>query len=418
MSANELPREGRPWTDIQDSMCQARESDRPWHDERMFIGGSYFGGDDVVAVANAAYNEYINYNALYAGRLFPSLVRYDREVLDMLLGMMNAGPRAGGCLTSGGTESLLLSVHAARSWARVHRAQAADAEVLVPWAAHPGFDKAAHLMGLRCVRVREGGDFRADVDAMEAAINDNTIMLAGSAPSYPYGVTDPIGEIAALARRYDLWMHVDACHGGLILPFARALGHHGPDFDFTVAGVTSMSVDVHKLGYANKGVSALLLDDSQREVWHRYRFDDWPAGVYATAAISGSRSGGGVASAWAVMQHLGDSGYRRIVGEILASRQRFIEGLLAIPGITVRGELDGYLVVFGCDTADIFAIDEAMQARGWLGGRILEPPSIHLFLDRSHSGVVDEYLRDLGEVVREVEASGARSESRAAVYTS
>ena len=417
MNTVELPTSGRSWDEIHAMMNAARGDDRPWHHSRMFIGGSYFGGDDVVEVANAAYREYINYNALYAARVFPSLVRYEREVLDMLRAMMGAPAGAGGCLTSGGTESLLLCVHAAHAWARVNRPNAVDPEILVPRAAHPGFDKAAHLMGLRCVRVREALDYRADIAAMAAAITDNTIMMVGSAPSYPFGVTDPIAELAALAVQRGLWMHVDACHGGFILPFARALGFAGPEYDLSVRGVTSMSIDIHKLGYANKGVSALLLREADLETWHRYQFDDWPAGTYTTAAISGSRSGGGVASAWAVMNHLGESGYLRIVGEILAVRGRFVEGIRAIPGLVVRGEPDGYLVVFGADDVDIYAVDEAMEARGWLGGRLKDPPSIHLFLDRGHADSADAYLGDLRQVVDEVRAAGTRGRIQDAVYT-
>ena len=419
MNTVSLPESGRSWEDIRGDIGEAREDDRAWHDSRTFIGGSYFGGDEVVEVANAAYREYINYNALYAARVYPSLARYEREVLDMLRDMLHAPAGAGGCLTTGGTESLLLCVHAAHSWARENRPGATDPEILLPRAAHPGFNKAAHLMGLRCVRVRETGDYHADVAAMVAAVNDNTIMIVGSAPNYPFGVTDPITELAALAKQHGLWMHVDACHGGFILPFARALGFDGPDFDLSVPGVTSLSIDIHKLGYANKGVSALLLQDADLEAWHRYSFDEWPAGTYATAAISGSRSGGGVASAWAVMNHLGAAGYRDIVGEILDVRRRYAEGIRAIPGLEIRGEPDGYLVVFGAQDAeiDIFAVDEAMEARGWLGGRLKDPPSLHLFLDRGHAESVDEYLADLRQVVENVRATGARGSGKEAVYT-
>ena len=177
-------------------MEAAQKDDQPWHSERMFIGGSYFGGDDVVEVANEAYQMYINYNALYAAKIFPSLVRYETDIVGVLLEMMNAPMGANGSTTTGGTESLIMAVKTAHAWAHDHRPEATAPEIVVPHAAHPAFDKAAHLMGIKAVRLTQSPDFRADVEAIERAINENTIMLAASAPSYPFGVTDPIPEIA------------------------------------------------------------------------------------------------------------------------------------------------------------------------------------------------------------------------------
>ena len=159
---------------------------------------------------------YINYNALYAAKIFPSLVRYESDIVGALLEMMDAPMGASGGITTGGTESLIMAVKTAHAWAHDHRPGATAAEIVVPHAAHPAFDKTAHLMGIKAVRMTQNPDFRADIRAMERAINDNTIMLAASAPSYPFGVTDSISDIAALAEKHGLWLHVDACHGGFI----------------------------------------------------------------------------------------------------------------------------------------------------------------------------------------------------------
>ena len=417
MSNDPLPPHGRNWEKVKAEMAVAQEEDSPWYNERMFIGGSYFGGEDVVKVANEAYQMYINYNALYAAKIFPSLVGYETDIVSALLEMMNAPMGASGSITTGGTESLIMAVKTAHAWAHDHRPGATLPEIVVPHAAHPAFDKTAHLMGIKAVRITQGPDFRADVEAIERTINDNTIMLAASAPSYPFGVTDSISEIAALAARHGLWLHVDACHGGFIFPFARKLGYSIPDYDFAVTGVTSISVDVHKLGYANKGVSALLLCDASLETYQRYTFEDWPSGTYSTQNLMGSRSGGGLASAWAVLNYLGEEGYLERVSKILDTRERFLDGIRGIDGLEIWGEPEAYLVAFGSDTFDIFAVDEGMAERGWLSSRLLDPSAIHLFLDMSHAAIVDDYLLDLAEVVRAVKSGKIQSRAKGALYS-
>ena len=417
MSNSQLPPHGRNWEKVKAEIKSVQKDDAPWYSERMFIGGSYFGGEEVVKVANEAYQMYINYNGLYATKVFPSLVRYERDIVGALLGMMNAPNCASGSITTGGTESLIMAVKTAHAWAHDHRSGATEPEILIPHAAHPAFDKTAHLMGIKAVRMPQSDGFRADVEAMGRAINANTIMLAASAPSYPFGVTDPIPEIAALSEKHGLWLHVDACHGGFIFPFARKLGYSIPDYDFAVPGVTSISVDVHKLGYANKGVSTLLLRDANLETYQRYTFDAWPSGTYSTQNLMGSRSGGGLASAWAVLNYLGEEGYLERVGEILDTRERFLGGIREIDGLEIWGEPQAYLIAFGSNVFDIFAVDEGMAERGWMGSRLQDPPAIHLFLDLSHSAIVDEYLHDLAEVVGAVKSGEIQSRKQDALYS-
>ena len=420
MQRTELPAEGMAEEEVGLAMDAAREDDAPWYGPRRFIGGSYFAGEQVARVADRAYREYIHYNALYAGKVFPSLVRYEREVVDILSGLLRAPPTASGCVTSGGTESLLLAVKTARDWAasggRNPPAAEQIPEIIVPHAAHPGFDKAAHLLGMRVVRMQRSPDFRADLEGIARAINENTVMLAGSAPSYPYGVTDPIKALGDLARANGLWLHVDACHGGFVLPFARKLGYAVPDFDFAVPGVTSISVDVHKLGYANKGVSALLLRNREDTRFQHYTFDDWPAGTYRTTGVSGSRSGGGLASAWAVIQYLGEHGYCEIVEKILATRQKLVAGVDRIADLQVWGNPDAYLVALGSSQYDTHALADGMEDRHWVFHRLRNPASLHLFLDRSHTDSVDELLVDLQQVMEEVRSGRSRARTVDAVY--
>ena len=417
MTPTKFPPSSRPWHDVRAEMESAHGEDKPWYAPRQFKGGSYFGGEDVVKVANEAYQMYINHNALFAPDLFPSLVRYERELIGALLEMLNAPEGAGGSVTSGGTESIVVAVKAAKAWARDHRPSATEPEIVAPRAAHPAFDKATHILGIKTVRVPGSVDYRADVDAMARAINDNTIMVAGSAPSYPYGANDAITEIGALAEEHGLWCHVDACHGGFVLPFARKLGYDIPDYDFGVSGVTSISVDVHKLGYANKGVSGLLLRDDTLEKYQRFTFDEWPSGLYSTRNNTGSRSGGGVASAWAVMNYLGEEGYLRIVERILGTRDRFIDGINSIEGLEVFGTPHAYLAAFGSKSLDIYAVHDGMSDRGWNSNRIVDPEGIHLFFDYSHHDIVEQYLTDLALVTAEVRAGRITRRAGEAVYT-
>ncbi len=424
MTPPHFPPNSRPWPDIQAEMASAHQEDKPWYAPRQFKGGSYFGGEDVVQVANDAYQMYINHNALFAPDLFPSLVKYETELLDALLEMLSAPDGAGGSLTSGGTESIVVAVKAARAWAREHKPDATAPEIVVPHAAHPSFDKAGHILGIKTVRVPTSVNFHADLQAMVGAINENTILIAGSAPSYPYGVNDPITEIGALAQKHNLWCHVDACHGGYVLPFARKIGYPLPDYDFAVDGVTSISVDVHKLGYANKGVSGLLLRDEALVEYQRFTFEDWPSGLYSTRSNTGSRSGGGVASAWAVLNYLGEEGYLRIVERILNTRDRFIDGINAIDGLQVYGTPHAYLVAFGPDPQhlpskdlDIFAVHDGMLDKGWNSNRIVDPEGIHLFFDNSHHDIVEQYLTDLALVTNEARTQNLTRRPTQATYT-
>ena len=417
MSRRDLPTSGTGWQETRALMDEAQLDDQPWHHEKAFLGGSYFGGEQVVAIANEAYQKYINFNALFARKMFPSVVRYDEEVIGMVLGLLHAPDAGAGTLTSGGTESILLGVKTARDWALQKRPTLKRPEMIVPFAAHPAFHKAAHLMGLEVVQVPVNEHYTTDVGAMASAITDNTVMLVASAPSYPYGITDPIDEIGALAQRHDLWLHVDACHGGFVLPFAAKLGYDVPAFDFAVDGVSAISVDIHKLGYANKGVSLLALRDESLREHQRYEFSDWPAGVYATFGITGSRSGGGVASAWAVMNTLGEAGYMEIAAPILKARDRLITGIGEIDGLEVHGKPDAYLVSVGSADFDIFAVADEMESRGWRANRLVSPAAIHLFLDAHNAANVDAYLSELSIVATTAKAGKLKARGSDVVYS-
>ena len=415
MSKTAFPSDRCSREELQRRMESFRSDDAPWHSGRSFKP-AYFAGDDVLDVAHEAFGMYIDENALYSRTSYPSLHRYDVEVVDMLLDLLHAPDGAGGSTTSGGTETNIMAVKTARDWAREHKPAATAPEMIVPRTAHPSFDKAAHLLGVHVVRMAKSPDFVADLEAMARAINENTIMLVASAPPYPYGECDPVVPVSELAQEHGLWMHVDACLGGMVLPFAREIDPSVPEFDFAIPGVTSISVDLHKYGYATKGVSALLLRDAAQERFQRTTFEDWPAGVYSTPNISGSRSGGAIASAWAVMRYLGRDGYREVVGRLMRVRQELIDGIESIEGLSVYAKPHTFQFAFGSDSFDIFAVAEGLGQRGWQVGRALEPPSIMLMLNLSHEATVGAFLDELREVVDEVKAAKITASAEPAIY--
>jgi glutamate/tyrosine decarboxylase-like PLP-dependent enzyme len=283
--------------------------------------------------------------------------------------------------------------------------------------AHAAFAKASHYFGIRSTRVPVGEDYRADVDAMAAAIEPDTVLVVGSAPSYPQGVIDPIPELAALAAERGALCHVDACMGGFVLPFLERLGHVDRPWDFRVPGVTSISADLHKYGYAPKGVSTVTYRDRALRRHQTFVFDGWLGGAYGSPAMAGTRSGAPLAAAWAVLHHLGEEGYLRLVERSWGAAQRLQAGVRAIPELAVRGEPDATVFAFGAadpEALDVFALGDELAARGWYLDRQTPPDSLHATVSAVHDASVDELVADLGEAVARV--GGGRTDDRSTTY--
>jgi glutamate/tyrosine decarboxylase-like PLP-dependent enzyme len=309
-------------------------------------------------------------------------------------------------MTSGGTESLLLAVLTYRDRARKRQPWIRRPEILIPESAHTGFVKAGEYFDVKVVRVPLKADFTADVQAMERRITRNTIALVGSAPCYPYGVLDPIEEIAALAQRRGLGMHVDGCLGGYFLPWVEKLGHPVAPFDFRVPGVTSMSADVHKYGYAAKGASTILYR-SIDYLHHQFFADvDWCGGVYASPTLAGTRPGGTIAAAWASLQALGEEGFLRNAEAVMDTTRRLMDGIDAIPELCVLGQPVMSVFSFGARDkhVSVYAIGDFMERKGWHVDRLQKPESIHVIINPGHAHIVDEYLGDLREAVAYVKS--------------
>ena len=400
MSNPHFPATGITGEAVLDALRAAKSGDVDWRAGRtnMYV---QFGGDDVLEVAREAATLYYSENA-HGTAAFPSVARLQSDVLDWLLGLVGAGPLADGCLTASGSESILLSLKAARDWARARRRDSFTPQFIVPQSAHPAFEKAAAFLDLEIVRVPLRKDFRADVDAMASRIGPRTIGLAGSAPQFGHGVIDPVTEIAELAGRHNLWVHVDACIGAMIAPFVRAHGVALPAFDFEVEGVRSISADIHKYGFGAKGASAALFRHKSWRPSYVFDFDDWPIGTYSSAGIAGTRSAGPIAAAWAVMRYLGHEGYCRIAGEILAASGRLQTGLTAINGVDVVGRPDLPVIAWHTPDLPITDVVNGMVRRNWFVRTMARPRAVHMgMITMQQVPVVDDYLAAVRDSVAE-----------------
>ena len=367
-------------------------------------------------MAKEAYAAYMFENALSPFD-FPSLLKMETEFISMVGMLFGGDEETVGAMTSGGTESILMAVKAARDWARANRPGVKIPELVAPVTIHPAFNKAADYLGLKIVQTPVDEGFRADVKAMEEAITANTIMLAATAVSYPQGVIDPIAEIGALAVGKKLWFHVDGCLGGYMLPFLRKLGCTIPPFDFSVPGVKSLSADIHKYGYVSKGVSTVLYRNSALRQHQYFVHADWPGGVYATPSLSGARPGGAIASAWAILHYLGEEGFLRLAKAAREATLRLMEGINAIPGLFVLGDPPATVFAFGADSLDIYRLAEKLKERGWHVHAQHRPPSLHMTVSPYHENIVEPFLADLRETAAELSEAGAEEPSgEAALY--
>lgn len=398
---------------------QLREKDANWYDGRTF-SLVYHRSDAHTQLLKDAYGLFFAENALNPSA-FPSLRRMENEVVSMAAGLLGGDEQVCGSMTSGGSESLLMACKAYRDQARADKPHITTPEMIVAVSAHPALMKAAHYLGIRPIVVPVDADFRMDVAAVKQAIGPNTIFLVGSAPAYPQGVIDPIPELAALAQAHQLGLHVDACVGGFMLPFVRILrqqeGHTLTPFDFSVPGVTSMSADLHKYGFAAKGASVILHRTPEQRRHQFFVYAEWSGGLFASTTLLGTRPGGAIAAAWAALTSLGRQGYLEMTQGILATSRALQDGINQIPGLRVLGRPDMSVFAFVSDGPDLFAIGDLMELKGWHIDRQQKPSAIHLMITPAHKEIVASYLADLRASVEHVTAHPElASEGNAAFY--
>jgi len=404
----ELPKTGADWAAVADRMDQMARGDVKWRDGKAAVY-VFNAGPEIEQVQKEAYARFASENGL-GPAAFPSLKQMEAEVVGFGLSLLHAPEGAAGNMTSGGTDSILMAVKAARDYARKARGLEGRLNVVLPRSAHPAFDKACAVMEIEVRRVPIT-DLLADPTAMDAAIDSQTMMIVGSAPCFPFGLIDPIEALGALAQRRGVWLHVDACVGGYMAPFVRINGADIAPFDFEVEGVWSMSADLHKYGYCAKGASTVFFRSAELRAHMIFEVGDWPAGKMVTPTLAGTRPGGAIAAVWAVMNVLGQAGYRTKHAEVTDARQAIEAGVQA-QGWRVLGAPRLGIVAFTRDDVNPMAVLKKLYERGWVTSAVTDPPGLHLMLSPVHKGVVDAYLSDLAWATDQARAGGGVQEAR------
>jgi sphinganine-1-phosphate aldolase len=388
----------RPVADVLADLDRRQHADPEVHGGRLFGLVYPSGRPDIEELVREVYERYLFANALNPLK-FAALATMEREVIAKAGDLVHRKSTEvhGGSMTSGGTESILMSMLVNRERARAKGVE--RPQILAPVSAHPAYAKAAHYFDMEYVRIPLDAGYRADVDAARSLVNDRTCVIVGSAYSYPHGIIDPIPKLAALAADRGIGCHVDACIGGFVLPFMEMLGRPVPPWDFRVEGVTEISMDIHKYGYVPKGASVILHRDDDW-LWHQtFFYDQWGSGLYATPAIAGARAAAPTVAAWAVMQHLGVNGYKEIVADLLETVARVRSGISSLGDIEIVGEPIGPLLALRSETVDLYAVADVMDDRGWHVNRNTDPYGLHLMLSPGHRDVVNELLADLADAV-------------------
>lgn len=383
-----FPQNGKDADQLLEELNSLKANDLQWKKGRAF-SYVYYAEDAITETLKKAYLEYFSENALNPSA-FPSLLKMENEVVSMCLDLFDAQEYASGNMTSGGTESILMSLKSAKEYAKLNKPHITKPEILLPISAHPAFDKGCDYFGLNPKKIEIGEDYRVDVDTMKEAISDNTIMMVASAPSYPQGVIDPIKEIGQLALENDVLFHVDACVGGFVLPFMETTR----TWNMSVEGVTSMSADIHKYGFASKGSSVILYNNPELRKAQYYVYTDWPGGMYGSPAILGTKPGGAIAVAWTILHLLGNEGYIEKVASSLHTVKAFQNRINSFEGLKVFGDPDMCIFSFGSNDFNIYELGDEMHLKGWLMDRQQNPSALHLSISPYHANIIDEFFTD------------------------
>ncbi len=398
-----LPEHGRPSEDVLQQLRGFGALDPDYKHARLW-SLVYWLDEPYADFLGQAYQAYASANGLNPSA-FKSLKQFENQIIAATAELLHGGPETCGVVTSGGTESCLLAVKTYRDLARATRG-VRQPEMIVPTTSHVAWFKASEYFGVKLRRLPLDAQLHADVSRLEAMINRRTVMILGSAPEYPHGSIDPIEAMGAIAQRHGIPLHVDACVGGFILPFMAMNGVTLPPWDYRVPGVTSISADLHKYGFAAKGASTITYRNLDLLKHQMFVQADWPGGVFASPALLGTRPGGAYAAAWAAMQHFGIDGYRKLAARTHEAFLRMRSGIEAMPELKVLGEPHGPLLAYGSATpqVNIFAVGDQMDARGWQVNRLQFPDGLHAMITAQHLPVIDDYLSDLRDAVATVRA--------------
>lgn len=422
----QIPETGRSRDEILQEMTQLNSIEAPRWQEGYASGAVYHGDPEHIGFLNNVYALNSQSNPLHSD-LWPSAAKYEAEIVAMTASMLGSGADSMhkdykkddeicGTVSSGGTESILLAMKTYRDRAREQKGITRP-EMVVPVTAHAAFDKAAQYFKIKIKHIPVDRHFRADVAAARNAITRNTIVLVGSAPSFPHGIVDPIETLSELARRKEIGFHTDACLGGFVLPWAVRLGYKVPAFDFRLPGVTSISADTHKYGYAAKGTSVILYRGLELRRYQYYTTADWPGGLYFSPTFAGSRPGALSAACWAALQAVGENGYLDATRKILETADKIKKGLDNIPDLQILGD-PLWVIAFGSESLDIYRIMDIMTEKKWSLNGLHKPSCLHLCITLRHTqpGVAERFLADLAEAVDTVKANPDAAGGMAPVY--
>lgn len=412
----QIPATGRARADILHNMEVMRDHEEETWKDGFVSGAVYHGDPEHIEFLNQVYAINSQSNPLHAD-VWPSTTKFEAEIVAMTAHMLGGDRQdVHGTLSSGGTESIMLAMKTYRDWAR-EKKSIAQPEMIVPITAHAAFDKASQYFNIKTVHIPVDENFRADVSAAKKAINKNTIVIVGSAPSFPHGAIDPIEELSELARKHGIGFHTDACLGGFVLPWAERLGYPVPPFDFRLPGVTSMSADTHKYGYAAKGTSVILYRGFELLHHQYYTASDWPGGLYFSPTFAGSRPGALSAACWAALTSIGEQGYLDATKRILETAAKVKEGIRQIPELRMLGD-PLFVVAFASDSIDVYKVLDFMSHKKWSLNGLHKPTCIHLCVTLRHTqpGVAERFLADLREAVEHVKAHPEEKGTMAPVY--
>jgi glutamate/tyrosine decarboxylase-like PLP-dependent enzyme len=413
-----IPDKGQSRDRVLATMNELKTLETQRWQEGYASGAVYHGDPDHIEFINKVYALHSQANPLHAD-LWPSITKFEAEIVAMtgeMLGAQNTTDPICGTLSSGGTESILLAMKTYRDWARKEKGIRRP-EMIVPVTAHAAFDKAAAYFGIKIVRIPVDQNYRANVAAAAQAISRRTVVLVGSAPSFPHGMIDPIDALSDLARARGIGFHTDACLGGFLLPWAAELGYSVPPFDFRLPGVTSMSADTHKYGYAAKGTSVVLYRTPELRRYQYFTIADWPGGLYFSPSFAGSRPGALSAACWAAMVSIGKDGYRKATRHILETAEEIKKGIRQIPDLYILGN-PLWVIAFASANLDIYRIMDVMGHKGWSLNGLHRPSCIHLCVTLRHTraGVAQRFVEDLQAAVEEVKQTPEARNGMAPVY--
>ena len=401
-STKSLPQVGLSPEKVFQALEDLRVNDVAWREGRAF-SLAYHAGAEAISVAEEAYRRFSGENALSTDA-FPSLRQIQSDVVAMAGSWLGATSDSAGFMTSGGTESILMAVKAARDRLLKERA-ITQPNIVLPTSAHAAFDKACAYFGVESRRVAVGADWRADVSAMRTCVDSNTVLIVASAPQYPQGVVDDVTGIAQVAIDHNINCHVDACMGGVTLAYLSRLGENIPSWNLQVPGVSSISVDLHKFGYTSKGASVIMYASKYLRSFQGFFTDNWLGGVYASSGMLGTKSGGAMASAWAVMHHLGEDGYLRLTREAREATLQIASFISSNDRLCLRAKPQTTLICFGAkDPAalNVFAVADELARHGWYVDRQAPPDSLHCTVNAIHHDKILQFTHDLQLAINEV----------------